>query len=65
MAEYIRFDISEQEVAQLEIFDCIRSHIEVMRELGIPHKKIVNALGRANNLDHLDCLIELLTGKLG
>lgn len=65
MAEYTRFDISEQEVAQLEVFDCIRAHIEVMRELGVPPEKIVNALGRANNLDHLDCLVEMLTSKLG
>jgi hypothetical protein len=65
MTDYIRHDVSEQESATLEVFDLIRSNIEVMRSRNIDSKKIVNVLSLAENINHFDTLVELTLIKEG
>lgn len=65
MTDYIRHDVSEQESAILEVFDMIRSNIEVMRSRNVEPKKIVNILSVAENINHFDTLVELTLIKEG
>lgn len=65
MTDYIRHDVSEQESAILEVFDMIRSNIEVMRSRKVEPKKIVNILSIAENINHFDTLVELTLIKEG
>jgi hypothetical protein len=65
MTDYIRHDVSEQEAATLEVFDLIRSNVEVMRSRNIDPKKIVIILGLAENINHFDTLVELTLIKEG
>lgn len=59
MPNYTRCDITEQEVAELEAFDCVRDTIKRLKECRVSEHRIITILSLANNIDHLDALAEL------
>jgi len=59
MPDYTRYDITEQEIVELETFDCVRDTIKRLKECKIPEHRIITILSLANNTDHLDALAEL------
>jgi hypothetical protein len=65
MADYTRYNITEQEVVELEVFDSIRSYVSVMKDHGVSSKRIANVFWRASSLDHLDSLVALTLHNKG